>query len=100
MPPKIGKKVGIYLYKNVLSEINLPLKNSLKPGSSVFVGMYKNRDGYYGWFGFGGSVFQWHPDLRIGFAFVPTCLHTLDMSDLRGAELQQIVKECCKNSKA
>ena len=26
------------------------------------------RDGYYGWFGYGGSVFQWHPDLRIGFA--------------------------------
>jgi len=63
-------------------------------------GMYKNRDGYYGWFGFGGSVFQWHSELRIGFAFVPTCLQTLDLTNARGAALQQIVKECCKNSKA
>jgi hypothetical protein len=63
-------------------------------------GMYKNRDGYYGWFGFGGSVFQWHPELRIGFAFVPTCLQTLDLTNARGAALQQVVKECCKNLKA
>ena len=33
------------------------------------------RDGYYGWFGYGGSVFQWHPDLRIGFGYTPTLLH-------------------------
>ena len=63
-------------------------------------GMYKNRDGYYGWFGFGGSVFQWHPEMRIGFAFVPTCLQTLDLTNARGAALQQVVKECCKNLKA
>ena len=23
-----------------------------------------------GWHGFGGSVFQWHPELKIGFAFL------------------------------
>ena len=26
MPPKIGKKVGIHFYENVLSEIDLPLQ--------------------------------------------------------------------------
>ena len=25
IPPKIGKKMGIHFYKNILSEINLPL---------------------------------------------------------------------------
>ena len=24
------------------------------------------RNGFYGWMGFGGSVFQWHPELKIG----------------------------------
>lgn len=56
----------------------------------------KNREGYYGWMGFGGSIFQWHPQLRIGFAFVPTLLHKLDMVNTRGAVLQQIVKDCAQ----
>ena len=30
----------------------------------------KNREGYFGWFGYGGSIMQWHPELKIGFAFV------------------------------
>ena len=25
------------------------------------------RDGYWGWHGYGGSVFQWDPELRIGW---------------------------------
>ena len=25
------------------------------------------RDGFYGWMGFGGSVFQWNPELKIGY---------------------------------
>ena len=28
MPPKIGKKVGIHFYENILSEMNLPLPSS------------------------------------------------------------------------
>ena len=78
----------------------LRVRRQKLPNLLLFLGMYKNRDGYYGWYGLGGSVFQWHPELRIGFAFVPTCLHYLDLSNCRGAEIQQIVKECCKNSKA
>ena len=29
------------------------------------------REGYYGWFGYGGSVFQWNPTDKVGFAY--TC---------------------------
>ena len=58
----------------------------------------KNREGFYGWFGHGGSIFQWHPELEIGFAFVPTVLNTVEMTNERGAELQQLVKDCCINT--
>ena len=56
----------------------------------------KNRIGFYGWFGYGGSIFQWHPQLKIGFAFVPTFLNTTEPVNQRGAKLQQIVKECAE----
>ena len=57
------------------------------------------RNGYYGWFGYGGSVFQWNPDLRIGFAYTPTYLYWFDGSNNRGRILQQEVVKCVKNSK-
>ena len=56
--------------------------------------LVQDRLGFIGWFGMGGSVFQWNPELKIGFAFVPTCLHLFDIADLRAAELQKIVIEC------
>ena len=59
----------------------------------------EKRQGFVGWAGLGGSVFQWHPELKIGFAFVPTCLHWFDVPNLRGARLQQIVVDCIKNKK-
>ena len=30
---------------------------------------YSNHSGFYGWMGYGGSVLQWNPDKKIGFAF-------------------------------
>ena len=54
----------------------------------------KNREGFYGWFGFGGSIMQWHPELQIGFAFTPTFFDATDPFNVRGAVLQQIVKDC------
>ena len=54
------------------------------------------RNGFIGWAGLGGSIFQWHPELKIGFAFVPTCLHWFDVANLRGSRLQKIVVDCVK----
>ena len=56
------------------------------------------RDGWMGWMGFGGSVMQWHPELKIGFAYIPTCLHWYDLENLRGAKLQKKVVECTRLS--
>ena len=57
----------------------------------------KNREGYYGWFGYGGSIMQWHPRLKIGFAFIPTFLNITEPFNNRGAVLQQIVKDCAES---
>ena len=52
------------------------------------------RDGFYGWMGLGGSIFQWHPERRIGFAFVPTSLHVPDFVNERGKAYQALAVEC------
>lgn len=52
------------------------------------------REGFYGWMGFGGSIFQWHPEHEIGFAFVPTALHALDILNERGKVYQAEVLRC------
>ena len=57
------------------------------------------RDGFYGWFGYGGSMFQWHPELEIGFAYTPTLLHWFDAQNGRGRLLQQEVVKCVNNLK-
>lgn len=54
----------------------------------------EGREGFYGWMGFGGSIYQWHPELDIGFAFVPTALHYLDLTNERGKCFQAEVVRC------
>ena len=56
----------------------------------------EGREGFYGWMGLGGSIFQWHPQLDIGFAFVPTCLHVLDLLNERGKRYQAEVLKCAQ----
>ncbi len=57
-------------------------------------GLNRGREGYFGWMGLGGSIFQWHPDHRIGFAYVPTSLNVLDIVNERGKAYQQEVVNC------
>jgi CubicO group peptidase (beta-lactamase class C family) len=57
------------------------------------------REGFYGWMGLGGSLFQWHPQHRVGFGFVPTSLHVLDLFNERGKAYQAEVLACIKNLK-
>lgn len=52
------------------------------------------REGFYGWMGLGGSIFQWHPEKRIGFAYVPTSLHAVDIVNERGKTFQKEVLRC------
>ena len=57
------------------------------------------RHGYFGWMGFGGSVFQWHPELRIGFGYVPTLLTWTDLINNKARLLQAEVVKCAKLTK-
>ena len=54
----------------------------------------KGREGFYGWMGLGGSIFQWHPEHTIGFAFVPTSMHIIDLFNERGKVYQTEVVSC------
>ncbi len=54
----------------------------------------KGREGFWGWMGLGGSIFQWHPEHKIGFGFVPTRLHALDFMNERGKAYQAEVLKC------
>ncbi len=57
------------------------------------------REGFYGWMGAGGSIFQWHPRHEIGFGFVPTSLHLLDILNERGKIYQAEVLSCVERLK-
>ena len=52
------------------------------------------REGFYGWMGLGGSLFQWHPEHKIGFGYVPTSLNVLDLVNERGKAYQAEVLSC------
>lgn len=52
------------------------------------------REGFYGWMGLGGSIFQWHPERKIGFGYVPTSLNALDLVNERGRVYQEEVVRC------
>ena len=58
---------------------------------------YEGRGGYFGWMGLGGSIFQWHPERKIGFAFVPTALHIVDFVNERGKVYQAEVNRCLES---
>lgn len=56
--------------------------------------MQDDRKGYYGWMGYGGSIFQWQPEMNIGFSYVPLDIMTLDECDRKGACLQEAMRLC------
>ncbi len=59
-------------------------------------GLHAGREGFYGWMGLGGSIFQWHPELKIGFAYVPTSLNVLDIVNERGKAYQAEAVRCAR----
>ena len=54
------------------------------------------RNGYYGWYGFGGSTMQWEPSLKIGFGYTPTLVQWYDFQNTKAAKLQKLVSDCAK----
>ena len=67
--------------------------------SPLDFGLNNGREGFYGWMGLGGSLFQWHPGFRIGFGYVPTSLNMLDIVNERGKAYQAEVLKCVNKLK-
>lgn len=55
---------------------------------------HSKRKGYYGWYGAGGSVFQWNPENQIGFGYVPSDHIGMDVANFRGSTLQEVASQC------
>ena len=88
--PKEAKLFGAFSTRFTQGGVNLYDNPFLVPESAGMNG----RDGYVGWMGFGGSIFQWNPDYKIGFAYVPTMLDWTDLNNSKGLKLQKSVVEC------
>ena len=62
--------------------------------SAAMQALNTGREGFYGWMGLGGSIFQWHPKHNIGFGYVPTSLYVIDFLNERGKAYQAEVLRC------
>ena len=56
-----------------------------------------NQNGFVGWVGAGGSVLQWHPELKIGFGYNPYTHNHMENAR-RGGRLQAVVKQCIQGT--
>ncbi len=71
------------------------LASSVYPNESAsMTNVRRQRQGFYGWHGFGGSVLQWHPQKRVSFAYAPTLLAWYDPLSRKAATLQEEVVKC------
>ena len=52
-------------------------------------------NGFWGWVGLGGSMFQWNEDLEISFAYVPADLIPMQ-ANVRAYHLRNIVADCVR----
>ena len=92
--PNLARTVGLMNFRSNFTKGGVNFFNQEEGADSQELAFVKNREGFFGWLGMGGSIFQWHPELKIGFAFVPTKLLVLDLTSSRGGALQGIVKKC------
>jgi len=68
-----------------------------RPGDARILRSFNaGREGYFGWMGLGGSIFQWNPTHDIGFGYVPTSLHVLDLMNERGKAYQAEAVRCAE----
>ena len=65
-----------------------PMLKTCNPQTlDAYSNLNSGREGFIGWIGFGGSVMQWHPECKVGFAYVPFDYIDVDAANKRGAEI-------------
>ena len=85
MSPELGPvfstytKGGVYKWNPIkASEAPENVFNMQDFTSRCAEGANRNRGGYYGWMGYGGSIFNWDLQHKISFAFIPTNIYRMD----------------------
>lgn len=89
----VRKEMGLIVTEFTQGGVNAFTKAGAQ-GTKIERAFNEGREGFYGWMGLGGSVFQWHPGRGIGFGYVPTSLHVLDLLNERGKTYQAEVLRC------
>ena len=90
---KVAKMFGQMNTEFTQGGVNIFRDPEVKIGNEEFFG----REGFVGWMGFGGSVFQWHLKESVSFAYIPTKLDWTDPVNSKALKLQQVVMECVKD---
>lgn len=56
------------------------------------------NDGWVGFFGMGGSIFEWNPEEQISFGYVPFDYIIADGISTSGESIKNIVTQCVKKT--
>jgi len=83
--------VNLYGQEHMNGQPRIPITDWGKVSNFCEEECEMNRSGFYGFIGFGGSVLQWNPTLKIGFAYVPTDFFTMDWYNTKGGQIQREV---------
>lgn len=70
----------------------------VKGGWAIFGNEFafgENRKDFIGWFGIGGSVCQWHNELKIGFGYTNTLI-SVQLGNENGSLLQKEIVTCVR----
>jgi len=93
-----GVAGDMVFHKNIFTKGGVAMFGPVENETKVDRIFYENREGFYGWYGLGGSIMQWHPKLRIGFAYLPTLLSWVDMANNRGGKFQKLIMEIVRSN--
>ena len=93
-----AKEGDMVFHKNMFTKGGVAKFGPVKNETKVDRTFYEKREGFFGWYGLGGSVMQWHPDLKIGFAYIPTLLSWVDMANNKGGKLQELVVQAVQRN--
>jgi len=93
-----AKEGDMVFHKNLFTKGGLAKFGPVENETKVDRTFYEKREGFYGWYGLGGSIMQWNTELNIGFAYMPTLLSWVDMANNKGGKFQELVMQIVKTN--
>ena len=56
----------------------------------------ENNEGWYGWFGLGGSAMKYHPDSKISIGYTCSRMIWMDFTNVKVTDFQKIAADITK----